>query len=98
MTGAWLGQEISGPDIKLLCRNKISWGCVATEYIMSRQILAKTKGSLVTTKYFYVVIELALPEVFYRDIMFLCHDRVGNGGEAFYSNIIFYVATKCFMA
>ena len=53
---------------------------------MSRQgiirALAKTKGSLVATKYFYVAIEFGRLGVFYRDIMFLCLNRVGNGGEA----------------
>ena len=34
-TGAWLGQEISSHDRKLLCRDRISWGCVATGYLMS---------------------------------------------------------------
>ena len=40
--------------------------------------------------------------VFYRERMFLCHDivllcrdRVGNGGEALCCDKIFYVATKC---
>ena len=27
--------------------------------------------------------------------MFLCRDRVGNGGEILCRDIIFYVATKC---
>ena len=38
---------------------------------------------------------LAMSEVFYRDRMFLCCNRVGNGGEALCRNRIFYVATKC---
>ena len=56
---------------------------------MSRQgilccdrVLAKTKGALVATKYFYVATEFGRPGVFCRDIMFLCCNRVGNGGEA----------------
>ena len=40
---------------------------------------------LVTIEGFYVAIELAKPEVSCHDRMFLCHDRVGNGGEAFMS-------------
>ena len=31
---AWLGQEISGCNRKLLCRDRISWGCVATGYFL----------------------------------------------------------------
>ena len=50
------------------------------------RVLAKTKGSLVETKYFYVATELARPRVFCRGKMFLCCDRVGNGGEALCRN------------
>ena len=37
----------------------------------------------------------SMPRVFCRDIMFLCRDRVGNGGEALCPDIIFYVTTEC---
>ena len=33
-----------------------------------------------------------------RDIMFLCHDRVGNGGEILCHDRIFYVAIEYFMS
>ena len=50
---------------------------VSRQGILCRdRVLAKTKGSLIATKYFYVVIELARLGVFCRDIMFLCRDRV----------------------
>ena len=56
---------------------------VSQQGILCRDIvLAMTKGSLVLTEYFYVATELARPGVFYRDGMFLCRDRVSNGGEA----------------
>ena len=48
------------------------------------RVLAKTKGSLVETEYFCVATELVRPRVFYRNKMFLCRNRVGNGGEALY--------------
>ena len=44
---------------------------------------------------FYVATELAMPRVFCRDRMFLCCDKVGNGGEALCRDIIFYVVTEC---
>ena len=53
------------------------------------RVLAKTKGSLVVREYFYVATKLARPGFFCHDIMFLCRDRVGNGGEALCRNIIF---------
>ena len=56
-------------------------------------VLAKIKGSLVATEYFYVVTELARPGVFYRDIMFLCRNRVCNGGEALCRDRMVHVAT-----
>ena len=37
---------------------------------------------------------LARPGVFCCDRMFLCRDRVGNGGEALCRDIIFYVMTE----
>ena len=51
VTGAWLGKDISGHNKKLLCRYRISWGCVGTGYFLSRQSLDKIKGFHVTTKY-----------------------------------------------
>ena len=38
---------------------------------------------------------LVKPGVFCCDIMFLCRDRVGKGGEALCCDRIFYVATRC---
>ena len=38
---------------------------------------------------------LAKQGVFCRDIMFLCRDKVGNGGEALCRDRVFYVATEC---
>ena len=69
---------------------------------MSRQgilccegVLSKTKGSLVATEYFYVPTELARLGFFCRDRMFLCCNRVGNGGEVLCHYRIFYVVTEC---
>ena len=71
-------------------------GVVSRKGILCRdRVLAKTKRSLVTTEYFYVATELARLGVLCGDIMFLCRDRVGNGGEALCHYIIFYVATEC---
>ena len=50
--GAWLGQETLGRDRKLLCRDRISRGCVAAGYSMSRSSVAKTKGPCVMTQRF----------------------------------------------
>ena len=64
-------------------------GVVLRQGILCRdRVLAKTKGSLVEIK-------LARTGVFYRDRIFLCHDRVGNAGEALCRDIIFYVAIEC---
>ena len=38
---------------------------------------------------------LARQGVFYCDKMFLCRNRVGNGGEALCRDRIFCVATEC---
>ena len=71
-------------------------GVVSLQGILCRnRVLAKTKGSLVKTEYFYVATELSRPGVFCHDKMFLFRDRVGNGGEALCRDIIFYVATGC---
>ena len=43
----------------------------------------------------YVTTELARAEGLCRDRMFLCSDRVGNGGEALFRNKISYVVTEC---
>ena len=69
---------------------------VSRHGILCRDIvLAKTKGSLFAIEYFSIATELARPRVFYQDMMFLCRDRVDNGGEDLCRDRIFYVMTEC---
>ena len=70
---------------------------------MSRQSLIKAKGFHVVTKFpgvvsdrvFYVATEFGQDQgFFYRDITFLCRDRVGQGEEILCRDREFDVATE----
>ena len=51
--------------VGILCRDRVSWSGVMTEYFMSRQSLVKTKGFLIAIEYFHVATELAKVKRFY---------------------------------
>ena len=56
-------------------------GVVSRQGILFPDSVAKTKGPYVTTQHF-VSCRWPGHEFFCRDRMFLCHDKVGNVGEA----------------
>ena len=65
----------------------------------SRDKRSGLRRNLVKTKRFHVAIGICSVVTGFHGVvsryMFLCRDRVGNGGEILCRDIIFYVTTEC---